>query len=361
MNIYRHFGSRGSTHSVTDAFLLAVPSYFIYETSITWTTHFSSGFGNLIKELSGNDAGSLTTQFFSRSAVLVFDSPQVWNPVVGYDAQVAVIYNDDVVIVCFRGSESPLSYDGFRDWFGTNLTFQLQDTPTSWGRGVRVHRGFYVTLSSIYQQVRRLVRELRHGRRIYLTGHSTGGALATLCAYRFQKVGGVNVEGVYTFGAPRVGNNGFAQAYNAMLGEQTYRWVNNLDAGAQLPDVSAPPTPTAGIVPMEPYVHVGRLNYIEPDGSTTYDVLDYDPTTLGSLSLHRAYSDHDMRGYLYRVFDQLPNQSRLSANSPAELVSDDVKTTKLSLNQHRTLLQTAGTRPSSAPFGINLRFARRLR
>ena len=109
MNLYRHFESDGSAHSTSAAFLLALPSYFIYETSISWTNNFVSGFGNLMKAVSGNDANAFDTRFFTRSSALAFDSPQVWNPLVGYDAQAAVMHNDDVVIVCFRGSESPVN------------------------------------------------------------------------------------------------------------------------------------------------------------------------------------------------------------------------------------------------------------
>jgi hypothetical protein len=157
-------------------------------------------------------------------------------------------------------------------------------------------------------------------------------------------VGGVDVEAVYTFGAPRVGNNGFAQAYAPLLGERTFRWVNHLDLGAQVPDVSAPPTPTAGPVPMEPYVHVGRLNYIESDGRRTHDLLDHDPMTRG-WQLYEAYQDHDMRGYFYRMFDALANVPRTGAFSPPELVADDVKAARLSISGRPTLLQAAGPRP----------------
>jgi pimeloyl-ACP methyl ester carboxylesterase len=345
VNLYRHFGNNGTVHSTTDAFLLALPSYFVYRTSVEkWTSNFESGFGQLMKEISGNDANAFSTRFFTRSSVLAFDSPQVWNPMVGYDAQAAVVYNDEAMIVCFRGSESPLSYNGFRDWFGTNLTFQLRTAPDSWGRGVRVHRGFYVTLNSLYGDIHMYVRRLRRRRRIYLTGHSTGAALATLCAYRFRQVDNIDVEAVYTFGSPRVGNNGFAQAYAELLGRRTFRWVNHLDLAAQVPDISAPPTPTAGPVPIEPYVHVGRLNYIEGNGSVTHDLLDHDPMT-GGFQLLETYKDHDMRGYLYRMFDSLSNAQRVSPASPAVLVRDDVKLTKLALAKNRTLMQVVGPQP----------------
>jgi hypothetical protein len=176
-------------------------------------------------------------------------------------------------------------------------------------------------------------------------GHSTGGALATLCGYRLQNVGDVNVEAVYSFGAPRVGNNGFAKSYAQLLGSRTYRWVNHFDLGAQVPDVSAPPNPTAGIVPIEPYVHVGRLNYIESNGSATHDLLDHDPI-VGPLQLLESYNDHDMRGYLYQMFDEVSNTGRTNANSPARLVRDDVKLMNLNLgHKTRPLMDWVGPRP----------------
>jgi hypothetical protein len=338
MNIYRYFGNNGEVHSPTDAFLLALPSCFIYETSFSWPGSFVSGFGSLMKEISGNDANALNMRFFSRSAALVFDSSQVWNPTVGYDIQAAVLFNDDVLIICFRGSEGELSIDGFRDWFGTNLTFQLQDT--AWGRGVRVHKGFYITLDALYGEIRDYVRPRRGNRKIYLTGHSTGGALALLCAYRLWRQQ-IYAEAVYTFGAPRIGNNGFAQSYAERLGRRTYRWANHLDLATQVPDVSMPPTPTAIPTPIEPYVHVGRLNYIESNGDLTHDLLDHDPMTISFPPLTHAVNDHQITAYLWHMFDALPGRG-LSG----QLGRDDVEKTALTFQGGRKPLTNAfGPRP----------------
>ena len=65
---------------------------------------------------------------------------------------------------------------------------------------------------------------------IYCTGHSLGGALATLAAYDISRA----MEWVnrptkvicYTFGAPRLGNYAFAETYNRLVPE-TWNVVND--------------------------------------------------------------------------------------------------------------------------------------
>ena len=65
---------------------------------------------------------------------------------------------------------------------------------------------------------------------IYCTGHSLGGALATLAAFDISRA----MEWVnrptkiicYTFGAPRIGNYAFAETYNRLVPE-TWNVVND--------------------------------------------------------------------------------------------------------------------------------------
>ena len=56
----------------------------------------------------------------------------------------------------------------------------------------------------------------------FCTGHSLGGAMATLAAYDIrtglQAIAMSNIEVVcYTFAAPRTGNHAFARDYNATI------------------------------------------------------------------------------------------------------------------------------------------------
>ncbi|RVW38708.1 hypothetical protein CK203_077483 [Vitis vinifera] len=56
---------------------------------------------------------------------------------------------------------------------------------------------------------------------VYVTGHSLGGALATLLALELSssqlaKRGVISVT-MYNFGSPRVGNKRFAEVYNEVI------------------------------------------------------------------------------------------------------------------------------------------------
>ncbi|KAK1863843.1 hypothetical protein I4F81_006397 [Pyropia yezoensis] len=110
-----------------------------------------------------------------------------------------------------------------------------------------VHTGF----SSAYLSVRREVVESvmalyrDRPRPIWLTGHSLGGALATLCSYDLaRRVAAPAAEiSVVTFGAPRVGNAAFRAVYNDLI-PRHWRVVLASDVVTKLPKLG--------------YLHVGN-------------------------------------------------------------------------------------------------------
>lgn len=71
---------------------------------------------------------------------------------------------------------------------------------------------------------------------LYVTGHSLGGCLSTVVAPWMAKSGGVastNIQ-VYTYAAPSAGDQGFADAFNAMFDAaatppRAYRYYNTID------------------------------------------------------------------------------------------------------------------------------------
>lgn len=181
----------------------------------------------------------------------------------GDTTQCFVTHSNQIVVLAFRGTEIDNFVGAFEDWMG-NFDFAQVDDES----GGRVHRGFRRDLAEVWtnhgggKSLKEHLRELMTNgtRTLWITGHSLGAALATLAAERCAREGGFTVNGVYTFGSPRVGDSGFKQEYDARgLGSRTYRFVNNVDVCPRIP-------------PGDDYTHVGQLKFIGPDGSLREDL-----------------------------------------------------------------------------------------
>src|SRR3990167_990463 len=140
-------------------------------------------------------------------------------------------HNDQICIVCFRGTETA------RNWL-TNLNFPLIETgqfPQRYLKsGVRIHQGFNDALQSVWDQVESFVQRARSSFpniKVYVCGHSLGGALATLCfGYMVLSDYPIPVTAVYTIGQPRAGNKKFREALEfASPNTKFIRITNNQD------------------------------------------------------------------------------------------------------------------------------------
>jgi triacylglycerol lipase len=84
--------------------------------------------------------------------------------------------------------------------------------------------GFAVAVQVAFDDIK---NRLPANRRLMITGHSLGGALAVLLA---QKLAGQDIAAVYTFGMPRPGRSSFTGRYNqSPLSGRTYRLVHGDD------------------------------------------------------------------------------------------------------------------------------------
>ncbi|MGB7084240.1 MAG: lipase family protein [Phormidesmis sp.] len=174
------------------------------------------------------------------------------------DTQLAVLEDPSaqLAVIVFRGSDADKDWEinlqqGTReqDWTPEEKREKKEDVkemvtdskemvyPATYGepsRPVKMHSGFISAYLSVRDEIHRQIAQSSATRYI-VTGHSLGGALATLCAVDLQYNFGdrISIE-AYTFGSPRVGNAAFAESYNQRVPD-TWRVVNGWDAVVGLP------------------------------------------------------------------------------------------------------------------------------
>ncbi len=179
----------------------------------------------------------------------------------GKSTQCSVVSNNNFLVVAFRGTESRKreGQDDIRD-IVEDIRVDADIRLISSGKKGKVHRGFSDALDEVWQDLNVYVKGLQNeGRNVWLTGHSLGAALATLAAYRYE-----DVQGLYTFGSPRVGDEEFARDFRV----PAYRFENNNDIVCKVP----PPLP--GL-----YAHTGELKYIDADGKIQGDMSPWERWT----------------------------------------------------------------------------------
>jgi hypothetical protein len=141
---------------------------------------------------------------------------------------------------------------------------------------VQVHEGFAEAIEPVWADIDRELAMLQC--QMFYTGHSLGGALATLAASRRAP------RSVYTFGSPRAGNNGFVESLGHV---PVYRVVDDKD-----------------VVPLVPsellgFRHVGipQLLTASKLSSTLSHLLSY----LGTFAPPKPLADHAPINYVDRL------------------------------------------------------------
>jgi hypothetical protein len=212
-----------------------------------------------------------------------------------------VFVTDDAVIVVFRGTT--LDNGSFADQFADiNRKIKLINVNH---RNVGVHTGFWEAAYSVYPEVWTLVApEVASGKKLWLTGHSLGGAMACMTAFRMQYMDGMPVQGLVTYGAPRVGN---AEFYKKV--EQSTANADSLIQSTQRFVLDGDPGPTFWNTGWDDqkrkhaYFHFGRTHTIFKQSNTNY-VFEYDSGELAmdwippwqlydrlSTGIHMEYED----------------------------------------------------------------------
>lgn len=160
------------------------------------------------------------------------------------DTQAFAAENDKMIILAFRGTEP----DNIVDWI-TDLDAFLTAGPVG-----RVHEGFLAALNHVWPELWAYVHNHRRGRALWITGHSLGGALAVLAASKLLLERQEPINGLYTFGQPRVGDFQFANAVETACKSFYFRYVNNKDVVPRVP------------LRTMRYADAGTLKYFDENG-----------------------------------------------------------------------------------------------
>jgi len=203
------------------------------------------------------------------------------------DTQGFVIAKNDMIIVAFRGTEITDLQDVM-----TDARIQLMKFP---GRRGKAHTGFWGGLNLVWKDLLAIIQEeQKTAQPIFITGHSLGGALATLATARFRLEMDKPINGLYTFGAPRAGDRDFASAFNADFKPRAFRYVNNNDVITRVPAREMN------------YSHVGTFLYFDAKGELHNDLALWNrfvETVKGGLKDFLKpgpdfVKDHSMENYL---------------------------------------------------------------
>ena len=122
---------------------------------------------------------------------------------------------ENCVYISIRGTDDAL------DWLGN-----LRRWKTPFLQNTSVHSGFLAHLDYIYEQVHAYVRGFTE---IYITGHSLGGAVATLMGAKISHLMPDVHCTVVTYGCPRVGDRNFKQFFRLQHNLVCYRVYNKRD------------------------------------------------------------------------------------------------------------------------------------
>ncbi|XP_042050645.1 uncharacterized protein LOC121796024 isoform X1 [Salvia splendens] len=147
------------------------------------------------------------------------------------------------LVVAFRGTEQTRWKDVVTDLMLVPTGLNPERIGGDSTNEVQVHSGFLSAYDSVRTRLITLIKqatghrdddsvELLPAWHIYVTGHSLGGALATLLALelassQLAQCGAIAVT-MYNFGSPRVGNRRFAEIYNQKV-KDSWRVVNHRD------------------------------------------------------------------------------------------------------------------------------------
>jgi len=151
-------------------------------------------------------------EFLSLKLVKTFDNN---------GTQAILLENDKYIFLGFRGTEATSIKDIKSDAYAV-----IKGCET----GGKIHSGFDEAFNQVHLEISEALSDDKYkDKPLFITGHSLGGALATVATKKLTHTGGI--AGCYTFGSPRVGD----VVWTTNIKTPIYRLVNAADPVTMLP------------------------------------------------------------------------------------------------------------------------------
>ena len=243
---------------------------------------------------------------------------------VGYDPEAMIISTKDYIILAWRGTDrvaNNITVVGdaifnFGEWIGTNLNYGLINAPN--GIQGQVHRGFSESIQEdrMIERVANRLKELGvANKKLWITGHSLGGAHAQISALYLQKNHQIQPFAVYAYASPGVGNAEFHREIERVVpGSKLQRFVFMDDPVPNLPSGLTTITHDYGST------RAGQLNYYSQEsGNNNYH---YNAPYREKLPLSAAVCMHNPHWYAraayFELLDRNPTLRKTLPNAPGK-------------------------------------------
>jgi len=201
-------------------------------------------------------------------------------------AQAALIEHEEYLCIAFRGTNE------LKDWLDNINIFS---TKVLFGE---FHRGFWNSVEDVWKPIDVKCRDLQMLRKrpIFITGHSLGGAMATIAAAKFIHED-KPFTSVYTFGQPRVMSQTTAQIFNVECKSRFFRFHNNNDI------VTRVPSRLMGYSHIGSYLYITEEEVICPEIGFWFRFVDCFDGALNALTERGidAVEDHNIERYLHAI------------------------------------------------------------
>ena len=89
----------------------------------------------------------------------------------------------------------------------------------------KIQAGFLIFYLRCRFELLSALQKLKKVKNVYFTGHSLGGAIATIAAFDFKRNNPSKTVHCYTFGAPTAGNKTFANQFDKII-DESWRFVH---------------------------------------------------------------------------------------------------------------------------------------